>query len=470
MKRRRLLQFGLLGTGFLGGGVFGGRLSRNDLQSPKAIAIELFESFSPELMDAFVVGYDHPMRQYHNRGVRGGGASIWGTDLTSDQVSLIIELMHAGMSADSNIANQYYMSREGQKKEGWNPPYPAIIAINKMLFCGDPHDDNYQIIFSGAHLMLRVGGKNREGVAFGGPQVYGDQRGDGLPGLPGNVYRAHLDDGMDLYRALDREQRDVAVIETSPIQTQIEVQGRDGTFPGVPVAATSDYAKSVVAKLIGSTLKSYADADAAYAWQCIEHNGGVDSLHLSFYADSTYKDEVLYQTYRIEGPGTVFYFQGIPHVHGFFNVAMDAENPLSVGEVVGQNPTLLEGEGLKTLFETALIAEQKTDFGYYPVDSAVGRIRAGTVRTGDLYVAESWQNNAAQITVKGNGLGGEFGKQLSARGIDVQPERTYSVATSDYTAKNHLEKTFGNAELVSEGMPLGDLLINYVGKNGFAPG
>ena len=45
-----------------------------------------------------------------------------------------------------------------------------------------------------------------------------------------------------------------------------------------------------------------------------------------------------YQTYRLEGPAAVFYFRGFPHVHAFFNVAMDGEAPLSVGEVIGRNP------------------------------------------------------------------------------------------------------------------------------------
>jgi hypothetical protein len=471
MKRRHFLQLGLLGTGVVGGSAFGNQLAASlvskTLRPPKAIAIDLFDSFSSELKDAFVVGYDDPWRQYHNRGVGGGGTGIGIVDLTSDQQSLMIELMYAGMSSESVIPNQHYLSRESTGKSEWNP-YPSIIRFTNLLFCGDPHDEECQIIFSGAHLMLRIGGKNREGVAFGGPQIYGDQRGNDLQGLPGNMYKPHLDDGMDLFRALSKEQQRTAVVEASPIQTQIEVQGKGGAYTGVPVAGVSDYAKSLVRKLINLTFKPYASDDAAYAWKCIEHNGGLENLHLSFYADSTYEDEVLYQTYRIEGPGTVFYFRGFPHVHAFFNVAMDAENPLSLGDIVGTNPTILEGEDLQALFEAAMMSERKTDFVYYPLDSAVGKIRSGTVRTGDLCVAESWLNNEAMIAVKGSEVGGEFGNQLKARGITVQPDRIYSVATTDYTAKYQLEETFGHAEFVSQGQPLRDLLVNYTGKNGFS--
>lgn len=234
------------------------------------------------------------------------------------------------------------------------------------------------------------------------------------------------------------------------------------------VAAVSDYARSLVRRLINLTFKPYASDDAAYAWQCIEHNGGLDNLHLSFYADSTYENEVLYQTYRIEEPGSVFYFRGFPHVNAFFNVAMDAENPLSLGDIVGTNPTTLEGERLQALFEAAMMSRQKTDFAFYPLHSTDGKIRPGTVHTGDLYVAESWLNNQAQIAVKGSEVGGEFGKRLQAQGVTVQPNKIYSIATTDYTAKYQLGETFGQAEFVSQGEPLRDLLVSYTRKNGFS--
>lgn len=461
MKRRHVLQLGILSTGIAGvpalGKVLTPPLPGTALRPAKTIAIDLFDSLSGELKDIFVVDYDHPLRQYHNRGVWAGGAGIGKVDFSETQLALITELMYSGMSAEGRtiIPDQYYLTTQG-------------LTTNNLLICGNPHDGDCQVIFSGPHLALRLGGKNREGVAFGGPQIYGDQRGNKEPGLPDNIYRSHLSLGMNLFHSLNESQRLDAVIETSPIQTQIEVQGSAGQFPGIPVAATSEQSQSMVRELINLTLKSYAIDDVAYAWQCIDDNGGIDSLHLSFYADSTYDGEVLYQTYRLEGPASVFYFRGFPHVHAFFNVAMDGENPLSVGEIVGRNETLLEGLRLKSLFEKAMVAEGKTDFAYYPLDSVVGKIRPGTIRTGDLYNAESWQNNVAQIAVTGNELGGDFREQLDKTGIDVQPERIYSITTIDYLANEALKETFGNAKLVSVGSPLRDQFINYVRKNGFS--
>ena len=36
-----------------------------------------------------------------------------------------------------------------------------------VLVCGDPTAPPYQVIFTGPHTNLRLGGRSREGVAFG---------------------------------------------------------------------------------------------------------------------------------------------------------------------------------------------------------------------------------------------------------------------------------------------------------------
>lgn len=366
------------------------------------------------------------------------------------------DLMYSSMSAEGQqiFPNQYYMVLQS-------------MMTNNLLFCGNPHDEHFQVIFSGPHLMLRPGGKNREGVAFGGPQIYGDQSGDKQAGLPDNMYRLNLSVASALFDSLSQTDQLDAVIEESPIQTQIEVQGRTGEFSGIPIASVSEHSKSLVRKLIDLTFRPYQIDDAAYAWECIEANGGVNSLFLSYYADSSYDGSNRYQNYRLEGPSSVFYFRGFPHVHAFFNIAMDGDKPLSVGDVVGRNPTVLEGPRLKRLFEKAMQTEAKTDFAYYPSASVVGKIRPGTIRTGDLYNAESWIDETANVSVKGDELSGVFLEQLKDRGTSISPQRVYTIATTTYVAKDLIAESFGKAQIISDGPLLREQLIQYVHTHGF---
>ena len=88
----------------------------------------------------------------------------------------------------------------------------------RVVICGEPATPPYQVILTGNHLNLRLGGASREGAAFGGPQVYGDQRGNERPGLPGNVYRDQFLLAQRILRHLDAPTRKLAVLDEAPVQ------------------------------------------------------------------------------------------------------------------------------------------------------------------------------------------------------------------------------------------------------------
>ncbi len=225
---------------------------------------------------------------------------------------------------------------------------------------------------------------------------------------------------------------------------------------------------ALVSKMIDLTLMPYPAADVAYAWQCIEANGGLDAMHVSFYANSRYNNEGGYQTYRLEGPASVFYFRGFPHVHAFFNVAMDADAPLSVGRVVGRNPKHIEGERLTELFEQAMQQHNGVDFAWYPGESAVGVLREGTVRTGDVYTAESWENRVTVLELTGGEFSTQMADTLQARGAVIDPARRYRIATVDYVVSAMLESAIGQATVVGDGGLLRDQTIAHIEAHGFA--
>src|SRR4051812_50076799 len=78
------------------------------------------------------------------------------------------------------------------------------MRLSSMTFFvgGAPTPPPYQVILTGPHLNLRLGGKSREGAAFGGPQVYGDQRGNEVAGFPGKGYPGQFFRGERLFFSL----------------------------------------------------------------------------------------------------------------------------------------------------------------------------------------------------------------------------------------------------------------------------
>ncbi len=446
MQRRQALKW--LGGSTLA--VAGGAAARHlwlppspsqALQSVEQLAVRLVDSMDAATRSLACVGYDHPLRQYHNRGVGGGGIAV--RKLDWEQRSLVTDLLYAGLSGGGRerLPNEFFLK------------WPGVQLLN-VLICGEPRRPPYQVILTGPHLNLRLGGASREAVAFGGPQVYGDQRGNGQAGLPGNVYRQQLEIAQRLFAGLSLQQQKQARAASAPIQTQIELQGAAGSFQGISVATLAPDQRVEVRRLLDAILGTYAADDVAYAWRCLEHNGGIDSLFLAYYRDGEVGSGGYSQIFRLEGPAAVFYFRGAPHLHAFINVAMDGAAPLSVGELLGSNLVERSQGAVKSLFERSLCAQTGCDHAFYPADSVVGRLRAGPVRTGDIYTLENWQERIVVAEIRGADL---------RVPLDFQPlrQRTYAIATTGRGAAQ-----LGTLLSRTSGVMLRDATVAYLRRHG----
>jgi hypothetical protein len=68
-----------------------------------ALAQRLFASLDAEQRAETCVPYDHPLRQYHNRGVMGGGRDIL-FGFSRNQRKILTDLMYAGCPKMGEIA------------------------------------------------------------------------------------------------------------------------------------------------------------------------------------------------------------------------------------------------------------------------------------------------------------------------------------------------------------------------------
>jgi len=410
--------------------------SSERLESIDALAVRIHEALSESVKARACVSYDHPLRQCHNRGLRMGGVNVTARNFDWETRCALTDLLHAGLST---IGRTRLPNQDATQWTGVN--------FMQLLICGNPRTPPYQIVLSGVHLNLRLGGAGHEGAAFGGPQVYGDQRGNEVTGLPGNVYRYQLQAAHRLVTALTPAERAAVRVARAPAQVNICLQGQSGRFDGVPIADLSAPKRALAHKIVAGILETYAEGDAAFAWQCLEHNGGVDALRFADYDEdfsgSRRVGDAPSQIFRLEGPAAVFHFRGEPHVHAFLNVALDGDQPLSLGEPLGKNSQLLEGEGLRAFFETAMRADAEADVAYFPLSSVVGRLRAGTVRTGDVWVAENWVDELVVFEARGADLAPELADLMRARGRVLQTDTTYRIATTGYVARAEASRRLG---------------------------
>jgi hypothetical protein len=460
MNRRTALKFGAglgvaSGIGLLGGYELLPPAPSAELERVDALARRLYLTLDPEQRADTCAPYDHPLRQYHNRGVLGGGRDIL-FGFSRRQRRILTDLMYAGLSEEgrSRVPEEYFTRWSG-------------VHAMRVLICGDPAVPPYQIVLTGNHINLRLGGRSREGAAFGGPQVYGDQRGNERLGLPGNLYRDQFLLAQRILRNLDASKKKLAVLEEAPVQTGIELQGRQGSFPGIAVSGLGLEDKALARELVERIFATYPPDDVAYAGACLQANGGLDGLFLSYYQHGEDGAIAEGQVFRLEGPGAVLYFRGYPHVHAFVNIAMDGDAPLSSGESVGENPTWLDRAGVKALFETAMRTETGAELAYYPEHSVAGRLRPGLIRSGDIYSLESWQEAVEVVDVHGSNLSSTMVAQLATPERGPDRAKTYAIATTTYAA-SEVQAQLGRIEGRRRGSMLRDLTVAYLKRHGFS--
>ena len=459
LTRRTLLKCGSTLAALLAGGTwarfrFLPPSHSGDLLPVDELARRFAASLDATTRALTCVAYDHPMRQYHNRGVWGGGAPIDADHFTWEQRGLLTDIFYASLSEHGRerVPNEFFLRLGG------------VHRMN-VLLCGEPEAPPYQMILTGPHLNLRLGGASSEGAAFGGPQIYGDQRGDGVAGLPGNLWEFQLEIAHRLFDSLDEGRRRSALLESAPVQTEIQLQGTRGSFPGIPVMELDQAQKRLVRELVDAILSTYPSGDVAFANECLAANGGLDALRLAYYRDGEIDGSGVFQIFRLEGPAAVFHFRGAPHVHAFVNIAMDGDAPLSVGEALGENPEPLAGAGVKRLFERALRTQCGADLAYYDRDGVAGRLRKGAIRSGDVYALESWQDTITVVQIAGRDLARELADALRRDGKSVAPEQLYSVATTTDDAGS--SKLGRIASSRREGL-VRDAAIDYLRAHGFA--
>src|SRR5688572_9928269 len=151
MNRRTAFKVGA-GLGVAGGaGLLGYQVvppsPSAQLDRVDVLARQFYDSLDAEQRADTCVVYDHPLRQYHNRGVWGGGREVL-FGFSRRQRALLTDLMHAGLSVDGRqrIPEEYFTRWSG-------------VNSLRVLICGNPVAPPYQVVLTGAHLNLRLGGR-----------------------------------------------------------------------------------------------------------------------------------------------------------------------------------------------------------------------------------------------------------------------------------------------------------------------
>lgn len=185
---------------------------------------------------------------------------------------------------------------------------------------GTPGNGQFQWELTGRHLTLRADGDSVENMAFGGPIVYG--HGEETPAS--NLFFYQTKQVNKVFQALEGKQREVALVGQAPRESDVPLQGKTGTFPGIKVGDLSADQQGLVSEVLQVLLAPYRQEDVDEVMADLKAGGGLQALHMAFYQQGDLDGDKVWDIWRVEGPNFVWHFRGAPHVHAYIHIGTKA--------------------------------------------------------------------------------------------------------------------------------------------------
>ncbi len=189
---------------------------------------------------------------------------------------------------------------------------------------GEPNTGKFEFVLSGRHVTRRCDGDSVAGAAFGGPIFYGHAARSfrESPQHEDNVYWYQAKRANELFQALDGKQRELALLGDSRGEhgtDTVKVRGNSEGIRGIPVSELTADQRDLAEKVMEDVLKPFREVDRQESMNLIRKNG-FDQLHFSFYKNEDIGDDGVWDVWQVEGPTTVWYFRGVPHVHTWVHI------------------------------------------------------------------------------------------------------------------------------------------------------
>jgi hypothetical protein len=128
---------------------------------------------------------------------------------------------------------------------------------------------------------------------------------------------------MSVYEALSEAQRRVGVVTGSPgeLAPSVRFRRRGERHPGISAGELNRAQRQLVEQVMRTILSPYRREDADEVMEIIRRNGGLERLHLAFYRERDADAKTRWHFWRIEGPGFVWNYRVLPHVHTYVNIS-----------------------------------------------------------------------------------------------------------------------------------------------------
>ena len=296
------------------------RLRADQAPAPKVkpaetLIHELYASLSETQKNTVVLPWDH------GRGAIPSRLGMYNSPLLNQSIGQIYTKPQQELIR--NILRSILASDEAFRRISRNNTWDqrgGFEGCGCHLFGEPVPGKRFAWLITGHHLTLRCDPDLKDGIAWGGPMYYGHSAG-GYSSA--NVYNYQTQSVLKVYRALDEKQRAKALLTGSPGEQAASVRFRkpEEAKPGIAAAELNAEQKALVEQVMRDILAPYRKEDGDEVMAIIKNTGGLEKIHLAFYRDRGATDNERWHFWRLEGPGFVWNYRVLPHVHCYVNIA-----------------------------------------------------------------------------------------------------------------------------------------------------
>ena len=295
------------------------RAARAEKQAQaEAMIFDLFKTLSADQKAKITRPWDHKPTaadKVTGRLATGNGA-VGGLTIEKNYDKKQVELLDKIFRAIANGEQGYKeLSRNGRFDN--SNDFESISAI----IYGEPAEGKkFSLVFTGHHLTVRCDGNTEQGTAFGGPLYYGHSP-SGYATT--NVFYHQTRSLMDLFGSLSDEQKQAAVKPGTWRDgvDSVRLPRADYRAPGVGFNALTRDQKGLVERVMRELVSPYRREDGDEVMEIVRANGGMEKLGFAFYTEGERTAREPWTFWRLEGPGFVWSFRSLPHIHTFVNVS-----------------------------------------------------------------------------------------------------------------------------------------------------
>jgi hypothetical protein len=294
------------------------RAARAEKQAQaEAMVFELFGSLDADQRKLLVRPWDHknggqPIPARLMTANAAVGKSVIGLEYNRKQVEILDRIFRA-------IAN----GEEGYRRLSRNKNFDNsgdFESIGALIYGEPAPGKKFSLVFSGHHLTVRCDGNSEEATAFGGPLYYGHSP-SGYATT--NVFYNQTKASNEVFASLSDEQKKAAVMDGKwrDEHGTIKAPGKSAKVPGLPFAEMKKDQQGLVEKVMRELLSPYRQEDGDEVMEIIKANGGMEKISLAFYQEVKPTAKEPWTYWRLEGPGFVWSFRALPHIHTFVHVS-----------------------------------------------------------------------------------------------------------------------------------------------------